>query len=730
MDHVWGYATDQRLRERNEDSLGVFELPSCTLVIVCDGMGGHAGGDQASAIAVRVIHDTLREHDNLPLEQALSDAVQTANRTIYDVSRKVRRLLGMGTTVAAIAVRGSQAWIAHVGDSRVYRVRGRNAELLTRDHTMVNLFVDAELLSAEDAHSHPEAHILARSVGVDRHVDVDVAGPIDLRSGDILFACSDGVHGSIDDDEFADADWTTPQIGVEQLLKVVRAREGDDNATVAAIGVGFSTLRCPPPSMLPAPEVLASIGMGTEETGLTHGIATPVPQAPRPAIRMPHRGSGAFVLDGGTPVRETETIRFTPSNQRPQTPQLGVPKPDIRPDVEAPATTNAEAPTSRLPLLLGVAAAAAAVVLTGAWLANRSVSDPHAAAAPEASVQVLTGSPEDPGVEPLPEDLVTIDLDTESSRAMALPDEWRFAPVMPARNRRMPHRAGRYVEPPPGGSLQLEAVLAARNRECPQALDAVAAGMRVSTDFAALYSDAWECFTDANQSVLARQDARSLDQFGDLLIHFEGHGATDPVQRQLAGWARPAQAGIEYRLDAFMRSNDDDRLADVMMDRLGGPGLAESFVRDATLEVHAARALSRIEEPSDDVTRWWARRAYYASRFLSGLPGELIAQYRPDEREALIEALDEATGGLYTNPQRDAANVPAPVAAAMRVASGQQAAPVVQPTAPSPRPATAAPQPRPAPTVEADTEAPADPDARPIVHRGGENPMPEEFRNP
>jgi serine/threonine protein phosphatase PrpC len=741
LDHAWGYATDRRLRERNEDSLGAFELPTCTLIIVCDGMGGHAGGDQASAIAVRVIHDTMRDNENLPIEQALSESIQAANRAIYEVSRKVRRLLGMGTTVAVIAVRGPQAWVGHVGDSRIYMIRGNRTKLLTRDHTMVNLFVDAELLSPEDAQSHPEAHILARSVGVDRHVDVDVDGPHDLRSGDILFACSDGVHGSVEDGEFAEADWTSPQTGVEQILKVVRAREGDDNATLAAIGIDFPTLENPPPSMLPAPEVLASIGMDSGRSALTQGVATPVPQAPRPAIRMTTMGGGAFVLDAGTQVRDNEAITFTPSNKRPQTPQLGVPTPHIGPDTPQDTPAEPLVPQRlRMSLLIGAAAGAACLVLAGAWLASRRASDPNAPVEQTAAnVQVLGIPDQQPGVVALPEEAMTAvpealalpeDIDTAAENPMVLPEAWRYAPMMPRRNRRVPHRPTRYVEPPPGGEMQLEAVLAARNRECPESLNAVMSGMKVSTDFAALYAEAWDCFSDNHQSYLARQDVRSLDDFADLVVHFQGYAATEPGSQDVPSWSLPARGGIEYRIDALLNSTDDDRFADVMVDRLGGPALAESFVRDATLEIGAAAALSRVDDPSPVVQAWWARRAYYGARLLSGLPGELIAQYRPDLRAKLIAELDTASGGTYSDPDLVVEGVPEGVQTAMQVAAGTKSAPAVAPAPRRPRPTTATPRPTtvPTPEPEPDTDAPVDPNARPIVHRGGENPMPEDLR--
>src|SRR5688572_15496297 len=201
-------------------------------------MGGHVGGAHASTLAVRTIHDTMREMMGRPVEQALEEAIQRTNVVIHEASRKNHRLNGMGTTVVAAVITRDTAWLAHVGDSRAYLVRRGQVQQLTRDHTMVNLFVDAELLSPEDAASHPEAHVLSRSLGVERQVEVEVQEPIALEYADCFVLCSDGVHGVLTDWEYSRVDWSDPQDGVNEMLRMVGVREGDDNATVVGVIVG------------------------------------------------------------------------------------------------------------------------------------------------------------------------------------------------------------------------------------------------------------------------------------------------------------------------------------------------------------------------------------------------------------------------------------------------------------------------------------------------------------
>ncbi|MFT7519310.1 MAG: serine/threonine protein phosphatase PrpC, partial [Kiritimatiellia bacterium] len=234
---AWGYGSDARVRGDNQDAFGVFELQGMVLGIVCDGVGSHDGGAQASVLAVRALVEALQNPTG-DASKDLQEAISSANRTIYEAGRKSHRLMGMGTTVAAVAIQDGIATIAHVGDSRVYLVRDGVARAMTRDHTMVNMFVDNELLSPEDAESHPEAHVLARSLGSERRVEVEVQHGVQLQDGDVLLVCTDGIHGVLTDGELTDADWKRPATAARFLLRAVAAKDGADNATIIGFRCG------------------------------------------------------------------------------------------------------------------------------------------------------------------------------------------------------------------------------------------------------------------------------------------------------------------------------------------------------------------------------------------------------------------------------------------------------------------------------------------------------------
>ncbi len=306
MSHGYGYRSEQRLRKENQDTHGVFEFDGFTLLVVCDGMGGHVGGAQASALAVRTMHDELSTSTAADLPGHLERAVEAANRAIYEEARRNYKLMGMGTTVVAAAVSGTKAWIAHVGDSRCYLVRGGEARSVTRDHTMVNLFVDAELLSPEDAATHPEAHVLSRSLGVERQVDVDVSTqPLQLRGDDRLLLCSDGVHGVVDDVALATFDWANPQRGSDIAMEAVSIAEGDDNATLVAFGTEIAGPTASPTTP-PDPEAVA------EAMRAASGNVEVQPVSAGPVL------AGNVPYDDVAPIEEFDEIDVT--QDRPSAP--------------------------------------------------------------------------------------------------------------------------------------------------------------------------------------------------------------------------------------------------------------------------------------------------------------------------------------------------------------------------------------------------------------------------
>jgi PPM family protein phosphatase len=222
-----------RVRARNEDAL--LQRPEKGLFAVADGMGGHAGGDIASRIAV----DILDEHSSGPAPDPaarLEAAVRAAHQAIRKAARADRALSGMGTTLTALRVdTAGTCTLAHVGDSRAYRLREGRLEQLTRDQTWVQDQVDAGLLTAEQAHDHPYASMLTGALGIDgAELDVQVAQWAG-RADDIVLLCTDGLGARLADDDIQSILTREPDLVAAATALVDAANDagGPDNITVA-----------------------------------------------------------------------------------------------------------------------------------------------------------------------------------------------------------------------------------------------------------------------------------------------------------------------------------------------------------------------------------------------------------------------------------------------------------------------------------------------------------------
>jgi len=224
------------VREQNEDAFGEASGPAGRLFVVADGMGGHAGGATASRLAVETIAQAFFDASG-PLPVRLRAAVETANQRIHHQARRDASLAGMGTTAVALVIEGSRAWIANVGDSRAYRLRGRDFEQLTRDHSVVAELVRRGLLTAEQARVHPRRNEVLRSLGSWPDVDVDV-DELDLVPGDVLLLCSDGLSGVVDDDAIA-AFLTAESVAdaAQALIEAAIGQGAPDNVTVQVVRV-------------------------------------------------------------------------------------------------------------------------------------------------------------------------------------------------------------------------------------------------------------------------------------------------------------------------------------------------------------------------------------------------------------------------------------------------------------------------------------------------------------
>jgi PPM family protein phosphatase len=247
-----------RKRTSNEDSFAIGA--DGALLVVADGMGGHAAGEVASRLAVESIErhivgsDPLKEptlpsgyrrgHDEdtvLPVPaRRLLNAIRLANQEIVRSVRRNRSQRGMGTTVVAALVQGSRAYIGSVGDSRAYLVRGSEIRQLTSDHTFVNEQVRAGALSQAEARRHPARNILTRAVGSQEEVEPDLVEQ-DLGPGDRLLLCSDGLTTMLEDAAIRDTvleNDSDPAAACRALVERANERGGDDNVTVVLLHVG------------------------------------------------------------------------------------------------------------------------------------------------------------------------------------------------------------------------------------------------------------------------------------------------------------------------------------------------------------------------------------------------------------------------------------------------------------------------------------------------------------
>ena len=223
-----------KVRANNQDAPIVSE--KLRLYGVADGMGGHKGGEVASTSAR---DDLLRELEGkTPSVAALSGASEEVNRQIYHQQEHDDALTGMGTTLSVLWMSDNFVYIGHVGDSRVYLLRDGEFKQMTLDHSLVEQLVREGVLTEEEAQNHPMRNIITRAIGTDESVEVDVVVE-ERRKGDLWLACSDGLHGLVDDRQMRDAlRQYAPEKAADVLLKAALDAGGRDNVTLVIVHDG------------------------------------------------------------------------------------------------------------------------------------------------------------------------------------------------------------------------------------------------------------------------------------------------------------------------------------------------------------------------------------------------------------------------------------------------------------------------------------------------------------
>lgn len=241
-----------RVRTHNEDAYLV--RGELGLFAVADGLGGHNAGEVASQMALQAIESFVaraveREDITWPFqpspnlttaENTLMAALKLANAVVWGEAQRSGERQGMATTIVALFLNNDSATIAHVGDSRLYRVRGGQIEQLTEDHSLVRQQFNAGTITAEQMAHHPMRNVITRAAGSREEVEVDVRS-VPLEAGDVFVLCSDGLSGEITDAEIGGVVTDLagdPEQAAQDLVERAVAAGGHDNTTVVVVATG------------------------------------------------------------------------------------------------------------------------------------------------------------------------------------------------------------------------------------------------------------------------------------------------------------------------------------------------------------------------------------------------------------------------------------------------------------------------------------------------------------
>ena len=234
-------------RENNEDYFCYSEPPEESefsrkgrLAVIADGMGGEEGGEIASRLVVDTVRTTYFVHPENDPHASLVEAFIAAHRAILDFVRERPELKEMGTTCTAVAIHDGGAHFGHIGDSRLYLIRGGSIARLTNDHTAINRLIQQGVIRPEEADTHPQRHVLTAALNARPGVSADFSPePVPVHPGDALVLCTDGLWGQVSDQELlATVSANAPTQACKELVQLARARGGPDNITVQILRIG------------------------------------------------------------------------------------------------------------------------------------------------------------------------------------------------------------------------------------------------------------------------------------------------------------------------------------------------------------------------------------------------------------------------------------------------------------------------------------------------------------
>lgn len=228
-----------RVRSQNQDYVYASEQPIGNLpnlFVLADGMGGHNAGDFASRCAVSVIEASVKKDMSFNPIKIMRHAIEEANDKIHELAGKDAAKAGMGTTLVAVTVVGYYAYVANVGDSRLYISNEQNLVQITRDHSWIAEMVMRGEISKEEARNHPDKNIITRALGASEEVDIDFFD-VQLEEKNRILLCSDGLSNMVTDEQMQEILQSSPDIEMSgrQLVAAANTNGGRDNISVILI---------------------------------------------------------------------------------------------------------------------------------------------------------------------------------------------------------------------------------------------------------------------------------------------------------------------------------------------------------------------------------------------------------------------------------------------------------------------------------------------------------------
>jgi protein phosphatase len=231
-----------RIRKGNEDYFASDQLNSGEYIfVVADGMGGHKAGEVASKLGTLTFVEQYKKFRNngTSISDAMNQAVKKANKAILKRALADPEKRGMGTTFSAIVFADMNAYIVHVGDSRIYLIRDDTIQRLTKDHTFVEKMVEEGRISEDEARDHPQKNILYMSLGARESFVPEIIDDLIIQEGDIYFLCSDGLNSMVSDHLIKEYSLSYyPEEAADKLIKMANDNGGTDNITIQIIRIG------------------------------------------------------------------------------------------------------------------------------------------------------------------------------------------------------------------------------------------------------------------------------------------------------------------------------------------------------------------------------------------------------------------------------------------------------------------------------------------------------------